>query len=577
MSEDVGIVGSPSTTAKITVDIMEEATGSPLHGALVYLSHPLNDKCLIAIGTVTDITTMNRWHEDPNMRGVLKRHGSLPHLSGVGDVRTAEVLVQAAYLADNADPSQGEPPIEAAAALTMSPTTGADVARVTDGFLDQLLRRHHDDISYLGHINRTDVRLPLTLRHFDRGAGGAGEAYHSGIFGMTGSGKSAFATYLLAAQMRHASLGVLIIDPQGQFTSEEGLPFSLQEWAERLGREVRIYSISQNLRLAQDAYLLGDLLGLTRFFRDLLTIKAEENRESAVAEFTRTIQGITGWDTQQGDQVLRTALTALSNDAQALQRIYSSPQSRTRLAGALTSVLADPAMFQMALDMFRPLHSLFAPQSLTGQARTSIWQVLQDAVNPAAAVRPLVILDFSAGQMADDLIESTPVKARILRVVCSTLNRIAEQSYRAGRSLNALVVFDEAQRFAAETPEDEESKQLADRLVDYVRTTRKYGLGWMFITQEAGSLRRSIYTQLRVRAFGYGLTSGAELNRLRETIGDPSALDLYRSFVDPAAVSPPQYPFMLTGPVSPLSFTGTPVFLSVYTDFQRFLDDNHIV
>jgi hypothetical protein len=31
---------------------------------------------------------------------------------------------------------------------------------------------------------------------------------------------------------------------------------------------------------------------------------------------------------------------------------------------------------------------------------------------------------------------------------------------------------------------------------------------------------------------------------------------------------------MLTGPVSPLSFTGAPVFLSVYTSFADFRNDN---
>src|SRR5262249_53755663 len=159
---------------------------------------PLRDQHLIAIGTVTEIKTANRWHEDPNMRGVLKRYGSLPHLSGVGDVRTAEVLVQAAYLADDADPSVGEAPIESGGSLSMSPTTGATVERVSNEFLTQLLRRHQDEIVYLGHIYRTDVRLPMTLRHFGRSDGGSGEAYHSGVFGMTGSGKSALAAYLVA-------------------------------------------------------------------------------------------------------------------------------------------------------------------------------------------------------------------------------------------------------------------------------------------------------------------------------------------------------------------------------------------
>ena len=34
---------------------------------------------------------------------------------------------------------------------------------------------------------------------------------------------------------------------------------------------------------------------------------------------------------------------------------------------------------------------------------------------------------------------------------------------------------------------------------------------------------------------------------------------------------------MLMGPVSPLSFTGAPVFLSVYTDFDKFRGDNGVI
>jgi hypothetical protein len=573
--DKIGIVGSPSTTSSVTVDILQMATSAPLHGQLVYLRHPLGDRTLIALGTVTEIKTVNRWHEDPNMRGVLKMHGSLPHLSGVGDVRTAEVLVQAAYVADDPDPAVGEAPIESAGSLSMSPTTGASVSRVTDEFLRNLLRRHAQEITYLGHIYRSDVRLPLTIRHFGRSdRGGAGEAYHTGIFGMTGSGKSALAAYLIAAQLRHPEMGVFIIDPQGQFTSEEGLPFSLQEWAESLGRAVGTFSITRDLRLAKNAPLLAELVGLTRFFRDMLTLRSEENRESAVAEFNRLVAGTQDWDERPAADVLRQVLTALLNDAQALTRIYASQQARTRLASRLASITSDASEFQMALETFEPVHSLFTERNLQGGGRTSIASVLENIFASGAGPRPLTIIDFSGAGYADDLLGSTAVKARVLRLVCGELNRRAERQYQEGTSLNVLVVFDEAHRFASQSPEDDESESLAYRLVDYVRTTRKYGLGWMFITQEITSLRRGIFDQLRVRCFGYGLTSGTELTRLRETIGDPAAIELYRSFVDPAAVKPSEYPFMLSGPVSPLSFTGAPVFLSVYTDFDEFLADN---
>ena len=585
-NNDIGMVGSPSTTAKVTVDILEDATGFPLRGQLVSLTHCMDNQYLIALGTVTEIRTSNRWHEDPNMRGVLKRHGSLPHLSAVGDVRTADVAVQAVYLAEHENPSDGEPPRESGGSLAMSPTTGAQVQRITDTFLSDLLRRHRDEVVYMGNAyGMEDVKLPLTLRHFGPAdQGGTGEAYHTGIFGMTGSGKSGFAAYLLAAYARHPDLGILIMDPQGQFASEVGLPFSLQEWAESQGRQVDVLSVSQDLRLRQNAPLLIELLQQTRFFRDLLVIRGQQPYESAVAEFTRILQGQTDWPNSDASTVLRNGLTNLTADPAAIKRIYAQPQGQQRLLTQIDAMLTDASQFQMALDLFGPLHSLFTGSNLTGGNRRSMEAVLHTLLDLDTSPRPVLIIDLSSSALGNAIdsdspaaiLESTPIKARLLREICSVVARVAEQRFTENQSLNTMVVFDEAQRFAAEAPEDEESKALANRLVDYVRTTRKYGLGWTFITQEVASLRRGIYAQLRVRSFGYGLTSGTELQRLRETIGDPEALELYRSFVDPEAIRPSQYPFMLTGPVSPLSFTGAPVFLSVYTDFEKFRSDNGV-
>lgn len=583
---DIGLVGSPSTTAKVTVDILEDATAFPLRGQLVSLTHPMDERHLIALGTVTEIRTSNRWHEDPNMRGVLKRHGSLPHLSAVGDVRTADVAIQAVYLAESQDPSEGEPPTESGGSLAMSPTTGAQVRRITDQFLSDLLRGHREEMVYLGNAyGMDDVRLPLTLRHFGAAArGGAGEAYHTGIFGMTGSGKSGFAAYLLAAYARHPELGILIMDPQGQFASEVGLPFSLQEWAESLGRPVDVLSVSQDLRLSQNAPLLVDLLQQTRFFRDLLVIRGPQPYESAVAEFTRVMQEQSGWPSTDAETVLRNVLSDLAGDGAAIQRIYAQQAGQQRLQTQINAMLSDVTQFQLAIDLFGPLHSLFTAANSAGGQRRSMEAVLNGLLDVEQQPRPFLVIDLSSSAVgaaidADSpaaILESTPIKARLLREICGVVARVAERRFSENRSLNTMVVFDEAQRFAADAPEDDASKALADRLVDYVRTTRKYGLGWTFITQEVGSLRRGIYAQLRVRSFGYGLTSGTELQRLRETIGDPEALDLYRSFVDPQAIRPSRYPFMLTGPVSPLSFTGAPVFLSVYTDFDRFRRDNSV-
>src|SRR5690606_8478771 len=94
---------------------------------------------------------------------------------------------------------------------------------------------------------------------------------------------------------------------------------------------------------------------------------------------------------------------------------------------------------------------------------------------------------------------------------------------------------------------DERVKELTREIIASVRTTRKYGIGYMFITQTIESLDDEILKQMRVFAFGYGLTTGQELHRISNLINSPSALQLYKSFIDPS--SNHKYPFMFFGPV----------------------------
>lgn len=70
------------------------------------------------------------------------------------------------------------------------------------------------------------------------------------------------------------------------------------------------------------------------------------------------------------------------------------------------------------------------------------------------------------------------------------------------------------------------------------------------------------------------MTSGSDLGKLRDEVGSGSGLDLYQSFPNPRALSERVYPFMISGPVSPLSFTAAPVFLQVYTSEDVFREAN---
>ena len=122
--------------------------------------------------------------------------------------------------------------------------------------------------------------------------------------------------------------------------------------------------------------------------------------------------------------------------------------------------------------------------------------------------------------------------------------------------------------YSNESQLDDESRMLRSELKRAVRETRKYGIGWMFISQTMQGLDTEILMQLRSMFFGYGLSFGLEFRRLQELAGgDHEAMNLYRSFRDPQSAMNPeskQFPFMAIGPVSPMPFAGQPMFFSAF-------------
>jgi aspartate carbamoyltransferase regulatory subunit len=153
----------------------------------------------------------------------------------------------------------------------------------------------------------------------------------------------------------------------------------------------------------------------------------------------------------------------------------------------------------------------------------------------------------------------------------------AQETYKKDELLNSLVIIDEAHRLAPKEPsENEYLEKVKAILVDAVRTTRKYGLGWMFISQTLSSLSRDILDQIRIYVFGFGLGWGIERLALKDIIGGQyEALKLYQSFRDPqSSLNQKSYPFMTVGPISPLSFSGTPLFFNALKYPNDFLKVN---
>lgn len=277
-TERLGVVGSPSSTAQLALDILGSAVTRKLVGELALLRFSQDTSPHYALGQITEVQLRNVWHEDPTMRSLIRQRGRVDAVSERQDTHLGQMVISAVFRKGGA--AGYEPSI-----LGTVPATGTPIHLVTDPVLDELLRPYRDQIFYLGHVYGSKPRLPLWFKHFDRGPDGAGEAYHLGIFGKTGSGKSVLAKMILLAYARYPKMALLVIDPQGEFARDMGKGNGSGEFelpvgnvARALGKQPVVLTV-RNLVL--DRWELFEQILFESLFFERLTVPKGENRELA--------------------------------------------------------------------------------------------------------------------------------------------------------------------------------------------------------------------------------------------------------------------------------------------------------
>jgi hypothetical protein len=580
-NKDVAVVGSPSTNTELTLDLLQEATEERLVGALTAFQATQNGQTIVSVGQIVGIELKNRWHEDSVFRNLVKRTGEIPPITNRQDTRIADLVVGATF---RQSANGFEPEV-----LGMVPPTGTRVNRVDQRLLDNLLAVYRQEIVYLGQAYANDVLYPMWFKHFGSGVGGAGEAYHLGVFGKTGSGKSGLAKMMLCAYARHPQLGILVIDPQGEFSLEfsgtqvgqQGL--QLEQVVRGQGRAVHVYRIG-DLQL-DDWETFEEMLQSLRFLEQLgIPARSADNSRKAAEVIRNALEGRHQLDNLGTQQALNDALRAVADQNNATY-IYSSQRAR-ELQQRVQRLQSDQNKLAQVLNQsWVPICQLFSRGqnrqrlfSYPGQQPGIINMLLGSA--GASAPRPVIVIDIS--RQGNQRFWSEELQRRILGKLLNILVTQATSSLSTQQSANVLVLLDEAHRHApsGRLDQDSEAERLRLLLRRAVRETRKYGLGWFFISQTLGGLDPEILQQLRILAFGFGLAMGTEFDRLRDFVGgDKRSLELYQSFRDPQsfpARNLQEFPFMAVGPVSPLAFSGKPVFFSLFPDMNRFLQANNM-
>ncbi len=570
-TERLGVIGSPSSTSELALDILGTAVTRKLVGELALFRFLQDAAAHYALGQITEVQLRNVWHEDPTMRSLIRQRGRVDAVSERQDTHQGKMVISAVFR--QGGPAGYEPSI-----LGTVPSTGTAIHLVTDEVLGEILQPYRDQLFYLGHVYGSKPKLPLWFKHFDRGPEGAGEAYHLGVFGKTGSGKSVLAKMILLAYARYPKMALLVIDPQGEFARDVRGGSAAGEFAlplggvlKRLGKQTFVLTV-RNLVL--DRWELFEQILYESPFFERLTIPKSENRELACRILSHKLEKARVKLSDLSRRESFNKAWALLGDERVQKQFYRSESPRLRFHATWEE--ADPDEFFR--DYWGPVAELFREDR---SGARSVSRALAWLLNPDSPSRPVLVIDLSKEQ-AQGLFWNDRIQSLVIKRLLDGLTQAAEYFFKEGQSLNTLVVIDEAHRLAPRelSREDNAARSVRDVLVDAARTTRKYGLGWFFISQTLSSIHSEIIQQLRIFFFGFGLGLGQEFQALRQLVGSSgTALDLYQLFRDPHSafdVASKQYSFMTIGPVSPLSFAGTPLFFNAFNTVEAFLKANRL-
>lgn len=600
-----GFISTNSTSKNVNFVAFDKEFPDAVVGRLVFFDINVGGEQYRSIGTVTSMMTEN---------GLFSSGFEMASSRGLGaevqskDVRKSSIDIQAVFRKDEDGIWQ-----QHGSALPTSPSTRAKVELLTDETISEMLQgASYPTVGYFRGLKTATV--PLNVPNYSDKTG----AKHIGVLGRSGSGKTAMSAMLLSTFMSHENHAMFVIDPQGQWSNENGIPFSPQKFAKGLGREVTVLRMSEDISLPMDADIFGrmmDKLNLWSRFRRM----GSENRGSFSREVAERIAKVAYNNYQEYNADPRDLLSKIFKDiaysSSAISRIYASNDKQEQFRNELLQLAGEPiynaegeeailtdedyedieSNWESILFAFKPLHSLFSSKNISGNKRqplggdkgflTDVFQVR--GTNPAKPA-PYVVVDMSpnvklhakAGLAKNDsslgmqkMLDNGDVKALMLMIILAEIKKASEIAFATsgGGNLNTQIIFDEAWRFAPEGKNTPEIEELANMLEGFALDTRKFGIGWTYILQSPGDLKTGIWRQLSYVVSGYGLV-GEDIRRLEGLTDDTSQVDLYRQFISPAATG--DYPFMIMGPISPLIFSTSPTFVNAFTTVGDFLEGN---
>ncbi|MEX2757421.1 MAG: DUF87 domain-containing protein, partial [Candidatus Sigynarchaeota archaeon] len=397
IADQIAVIGSPSSTSELTLDVLGTAVDKKLVGNVSMFRYSQDGKDHYALGQITEVTMQNAWTQDPTMRGIIRQKGRVDPVTERQDVHTASMVVSSIF----ARGSKGmEPSI-----LGTVPATGTPIKILNEDLMNGLLSEYQDQLFYLGTSYGTSVKMPMWFKHFGNhdDPAGVGEAYHIGIFGKTGSGKSVLAKMVMLGYARHPKMSIFILDPQGEFARDmKQFPEIKTLLEQKFHKEVKVYNLHNLVLTGWD--LFKKILVNSGFLQSL-GIYLETNRVQAANALVKALnpypqkqaptlippaaarqastQKIKTWDAYK-DIAFDRVWAALA-DEQVQKMIYSSTDQRTRLKNERET--SDEQEYR---EFWRSIANLFKSEGR--QNKVYIKNLVKDI---SANTKNIIIIDLS--------------------------------------------------------------------------------------------------------------------------------------------------------------------------------------
>ena len=598
----IAVISSGSTLF-LDADILEEGITEPLLGRLTYFTYREGGKTKLVIGQVTSVYMTNPWHENTMLKPIIKRRGMIPNLSGTTDLKMMTIKPLSVYeVSVNGEGDGLYPDVNAVyravvggAPLKRSnmftpPPSGTFVYLLDRALSVAITSAMYRDYNlvYLGYVYGSDTPIAFNLSPFAARSGsyrGLGEARMIGIFGLNGSGKSWLAAYLIIGYAKNPDMGILVLDPQGELSANFPTSMSKMPFHEMLKYACHrtVFAVpTKDLRIdPRDIYTVSLFLGMF-VTRNLMLGRNERklkyitlvlgrkinagikwlNPAAVYAEVTRAIYdnniemaakelGMSVDEARNVNNIVKKIFGRFIDHfvRQVVDEVYHDSKKRTEITQQLNSMKDDPA----ALGLFSSFLRLFDTRSGVTMDEI-IYKVLEQ--------KAVVLLDLS-GKYDDSLnwIDSKEFAAVYIRLITNKLRRRAEELFKGGELLDVLIAIDEAHNFVGKAAEDEEEMtELKKQIETNVRETRKYGIGWLFITQSTVNFSTDIYRQLHDIFFLYGLGVGADEDHMKERVPD-EYVEIYQGMPNPKVTE--EYWFMHTGSLTTLSAVTSATFVKI--------------